>query len=397
MRVDLPDPDVLWARWGAFAATMTAAGYDDVYWCDAAGAHLDDHGGNWSRLVRVEGGRAVLFGHDHEYSDTTTASPPIDLLAGAPGWLPWDELLPHVDGYGLGYCYWWESAGWERVDYPGDPGDGLRQTIGACLDGDAARADLVEVVTVWREHDLAGDAEKAEVEAAAATVLAAAAANRIDTAALDGLLGRVGDVDLAAGLAMAATAGLTPGSTPPASPPAAGAPERRVRKLSDRQHDRLVWAAMREAAETPRPAPGAGPELATLVAWARGHAPGRDGRCTLLFEMLDTAARQVPGDAPPTGDDSWAVFDEATDLVRRLWEAEADPRHGHWIYLRLETTRDGYAIERRYDSWPDWMPDDGISGPWLDHLRLETGRRDPAFRPLWTALLDPDVVFTGHP
>lgn len=106
MRIDLPEPDLLWTRWALFATALTTLGYDDVYWCADDGAHHDDHGGNWSRLVRVDGGRAVLFGYDHEYSDTVDATPPIDLLAGAPAWLPWPELLRHVADDQLGYVHW---------------------------------------------------------------------------------------------------------------------------------------------------------------------------------------------------------------------------------------------------------------------------------------------------
>ncbi|WP_377248247.1 hypothetical protein [Phytohabitans kaempferiae] len=60
--------------------------------------------------------------------------------------------------------------------------------------------------------------------------------------------------------------------------------------------------------------------------------------------MPDTAARQVPGDPAPAerpGDDRWSAFREAGALVEALREAEADPEHGHWIYLRLATTATG--------------------------------------------------------
>ncbi|MDQ7905390.1 hypothetical protein RB614_12730 [Phytohabitans sp. ZYX-F-186] len=403
MLIKLPAPDVLASRWGALAAAMTAAGYDDVYWFDADGAHYDDHGGNWARLILVEGGRAVLFGFDHEYSDTTTADPPIDLLAGAPAWLPWPRLLPHADEDMLGAVYWYEGGSWHRVGYPDGLHDGLRSTIGWLFeDGAAIVAELRSVVSEWGGHDIDGEREAAEVTAAADRLVAAATARTVDAAALEGLLGRLRErpVDLAAGVAMAARAGLTAGSTAPVTPAATEAPQRRVRLLSDREHNRLVWTAMRESGEFDRPTPGESAELAALVAWTRGRAPGHDGRCTLLFEVLDTSARQVPGEVPPgerPGDDNWTAFHEATELVRRLREAEAHPERGHWIYLRLATTATGYEVERRYDSWPPWIPDDGISGPWLDHLRQELGRRAPGYRPHWTTLLAPEVVYTGSP
>ncbi|MCX4470039.1 hypothetical protein OOK41_06935 [Micromonospora sp. NBC_01655] len=402
MLIDIADPDTLWARWGALASALATLGHDDVYWCDADGAHHDDHGGNWARLVRVEGGRAVLFGYDHEYSDTVSVSPPLDLLAGAPAWLPWPELIRHAEADQLGYAYWYDG-GWSRVPYP-EPllPDGLRDTAGAVLDDDRARRELGEVVFEWGGYQPADEAaERAEVAEAAGRLLTAAADRALDAGALDGLLGRLrpGPVDVPAGLAMATRAGLTPGGRPPAVAAAAGPPPRRVRVLSDDQHDRLVWTAMRRATEAPRPAPAPTPELTELVDWARGRAPAGDGRCSLLIQVTDTALSQHPGEAAPAslpGEDGWAAFRQAGDLVRRLRTAEADPAHGQWIFLRLEATAGGFTLERRYDSWPGWLADDG-RGPWRSHLRPELDRRAPAFRPAWAVLLAPEVAYLGPP
>jgi hypothetical protein len=68
-------------------------------------------------------------------------------------------------------------------------------------------------------------------------------------------------------------------------------------------------------------------------------------------------------------------------------------RYGAWLFLRVEATATGVSVERRYDSWPDWWKDDGISGPWRTNLQTEVTRRDERWRPSWTPLLDPGVAY----
>jgi len=79
--------------------------------------------------------------------------------------------------------------------------------------------------------------------------------------------------------------------------------------------------------------------------------------------------------------------------VRALRAAESDPRYGRWLFLRVEVSTNGVQVERRYDSWPDWWPDDGVSGPWRMNLQEEMDRRVATWRPAWTALLDPEVAY----
>jgi hypothetical protein len=73
--------------------------------------------------------------------------------------------------------------------------------------------------------------------------------------------------------------------------------------------------------------------------------------------------------------------------------AEADPRYGSWLFLRIETTAADASVERRYDTWPSWWSDDGISGPWRTSLQAEVAHRAERWRPPWTDLLDPDVAY----
>ncbi|MER7169350.1 hypothetical protein ABT336_25245 [Micromonospora sp. NPDC000207] len=403
MRIDIADPPTLWARWGALAAALTTLGNDDVYWCDANGAHHDDHGGNWARLVLVDGGRAVLFGYDHEYSDTTWASPPLDLLAGAPAWLPWPELTRHAESDELGYVYWYDG-GWTRVPYP-DPSldDGLRASARAVLDAEQARRELGEVVFEWGGHHPTDEpTERAEVTVEADRLLAAATAATVDESALDRLLGRIRPrpVDPGAGTAMAARFGLTPTTVPPTVAAGTEVPDRLVRALSDDGHDALVWAAMRQAVEAKRPTPTDTPELAALVGWARDRSPAGDGRCSVTFTVTDGALRQHSGGTPPAArpdEDRWAVVEEAVERVRRLHRAEADPEHGRWIFLRIDTTADDFTVERHYDSWPAGLPVDRHGGPGRTELQKEMDRRGPAYRPAWVVLLAPEVAYLGPP
>jgi hypothetical protein len=171
---------------------------------------------------------------------------------------------------------------------------------------------------------------------------------------------------------------------------------RRVRRLSQGEHDRLVWSAMHDATELRRPAPPATAELDTLVAWLQERAPLGDGRCTLLAYADATSFSSQPGDHPPAdrpGEERFAAFRRLTELVRTLRRAESDPRYGRWLFLRVETSATGVQVERRYDSWPSWWHDDGVSGPWRTNLREEMDGRGESWRPSWVALLDPEVAY----
>lgn len=347
--VDLPAPETLWQRWTTLAAALSSLGFRDVWLVDERGARHDDHGGNWARLALIDGDRAVLYGYDHEYSGTADAEPPIDLLAGAPDWLPWDQLLGEEE---LGYVYWYEDAAWHRVAYPEDTDDGLIGTAGSVLSEDSARETLVGFVTDWAQYE--GD--DADLEPAAAAVL-----SRPTAETLTALLGRTGKLDV-----------VRPAGElrlPPGRPPA----RRRVRTLSDAEHDRLIWRAMQQATELDRPAPPHVDALDAVLAWMRDH-----GQTSLRAYADERSLSTLSGD------------DELWERIRALREAEADPRSGAWLFLRIE----GGRVDRRYDSWPDWWEDNGISGPWRSDLRTEVAGRAERWKPSWTPLLEDDVAYT---
>jgi hypothetical protein len=466
--VALADPADLWRRWATLSAVHHAIGYEDTWFLSttAVGLHHDDGGGNWAHLTLVEGGRAVLYGYDHEYSATADADPPLDLLAGAPAWLPWDDLLPYAARDELGYVLWHSDGAWHRVSYPppsssssasspseasspsgassssgasspsgvsSPPGasapdaslpgvsssgasssdvslpgvsssgvsvpgagglrDGLLETAGAVLEESVARDELVEFVYAWGEHDVDTPQERDEVTRAAAGLLRAFSPQALRT-----LLARLVHTvpDLRAGVAAATRAGLTPDAPPPLCPAGNRPERRRVRKRSDGEHDRLVWAAMREETEKDRTPPVDTGELGALITWLRSRAPARDGRCSLLVYADGSSLAAHRGDHPPAerpGEGNFDFFRELSDLVRRLRAAEADDHYGRWLFLRIETTADTTTVERRYDSWPPWWEEKGGAGPWRSNLRTELNARDTPWRPAWTPLLDPSVAY----
>ncbi|MGM1059771.1 proteophosphoglycan 5 [Saccharothrix sp. Mg75] len=129
VEVELPDPTWMRARWAAFAAVRAARGWGDGCRADGAVWHYDDGGGNWAELHRFDGGRALLLGHDHEYSDTYHGraaeyfqEEETDLLADAPGWWagPVDEA--QAAGLWVGFAYGFEDGAWRRADYDLDDG-----------------------------------------------------------------------------------------------------------------------------------------------------------------------------------------------------------------------------------------------------------------------------------
>jgi hypothetical protein len=156
--VDLAHVDELRNRWAAYSAVMAALGYADL--SNAAGNlwHFDDAGGNWAELVLLDQGRAVLFGHDHEYSETYFREAATyfqeeetDLLAGAPDW--WGEVLPRDPDRWVGFVYGFDSGTWQRTSYELDDGfaslghpavafDRLYDLVGEFISSSALRAGI---------------------------------------------------------------------------------------------------------------------------------------------------------------------------------------------------------------------------------------------------------------
>ncbi|MBB2942481.1 hypothetical protein FB565_002194 [Actinoplanes lutulentus] len=382
--VDLPAPGLLWTRWATLGAALTAIGHATVWSIDDRGAAFDDHDGGWGRFALLDGRRAVLYGHHREHSATT--DPPIDLLTGAPDWLPWDELSALAESDRLGFVIWHENGRWSRVRYRDGLQDGMTELLAPLL---TAESTIIALSAMT-----AGSTREAGERLLNAGVRA-----ELTAGGLEALLSQLPDgldLDVDAALAVAARAGLIPGTRAPRITAGKRPAMRRVRQLSQGEHDRLVWAAMHDATELRRPAPPTTDELDTLVSWLRERSPQDDGRCTLLAYADATSVSSQPGDRPPAdhpGEERYAAFRRLTELIRALRRAESDPRYGRWLYLRVETSATGVQIERRYDSWPSWWHHDGVSGPWRTNLQEEMDTRLPAYRPSWVPLLDPEVAY----
>ncbi|HSX97136.1 MAG TPA: hypothetical protein VLG91_07070 [Streptomyces sp.] len=120
---DLPSAEVLWARWALIAvleattAQERAGHHRTGTWVDDEGLHLDDSGCTWWSFAQRGEGRYVLFGED-ESSGIKWHEPPVDMLAGAPQWLPHERLRDLLEGCELGCVYWYENGVWARAPYP---------------------------------------------------------------------------------------------------------------------------------------------------------------------------------------------------------------------------------------------------------------------------------------
>ncbi|MFC9440535.1 hypothetical protein [Nocardia sp. NPDC057030] len=153
---DLPDARVLSARWAAVALAtfdrdeeLEPVQHRSGYWIDADGLHWDDCGCTWWVLKWLGDGRAVLVGED-ESSEVKGYEPAIDLLAGAPEWVPRHYLRGLIDDYMVGCVYWFDEGAWHRASYPDDlADDGLDCGISTLT----TRADAVDQIADRLEFD----------------------------------------------------------------------------------------------------------------------------------------------------------------------------------------------------------------------------------------------------
>ncbi|MFJ2744955.1 hypothetical protein ACIO3O_35460 [Streptomyces sp. NPDC087440] len=156
---DLPAAPVLWARWGVLAGLLStrereaepevhrtgfwlASGRDDTL-------RYDDAGSTWWALRRSGDGRYVLYGED-ESSAVKWHEPAIDVLAGAPDWLPLELLRDLIESYEIGCVYWYEDGAWARAPYPGDlDDDGLDCGMGRLF----TRGGVVRELEPWLDDE----------------------------------------------------------------------------------------------------------------------------------------------------------------------------------------------------------------------------------------------------
>lgn len=219
----LPLPEELW-RHGAFCVLIRAAlgGATDewfrAHWLSGRErVGYEDGGGNWWELEVLPEGRAVLYGEDHEMSGARWLEPPLDLLAGAPEWLPLKRLRSMDDM--LGHVHWFDGASWERIAYPPElRDDGLESTAGRYFTEWRALEEAMRPLGdgLLVEAD-AGEGSRRAVEA----LFEAASRRRCTREVLDGLLGDLnrsleydddppGSLDVEAAFDIALRAGFAP-------------------------------------------------------------------------------------------------------------------------------------------------------------------------------------------
>ncbi|MFG2212408.1 NUDIX hydrolase [Streptomyces sp. NPDC048638] len=355
-----PPPEVLWSH-GATLAAWAAEGPLPVhnYHVDDAGLHSDDIGNGWWSLTWIEGGRAVLFGIDNDYSDTVCLSPPADLLAGGPDWLPWEWLIAVIGGEEtIGFVYWWADGAWGRAPYPdGVREDGLSVMVPA--DDSEVRAVLDALVDDGADADEVHRKGTPEARAAAARTVAR-----------------------------------------PWLPAGSGAPAgRRVPCDLPEQYAGAIAVAMRAAAELPRPAPSGSPALELLAAWLRDNRPGEDGRWVLSAAFCDGADGQNPCRADCYRDEQGKRLDaDVSQLLDDVRRADADAASGRWLYVRVQVTADAVTVDRAHDHLPDWWRAHlGHTAALPGTLATEMASRAPRWRPAWARLLAEDMLRDGAP
>ncbi|MEU3839319.1 hypothetical protein AB0E88_04735 [Streptomyces sp. NPDC028635] len=148
---DLPPADQLWARWALLAALQATTEYEERpprhrtgRWIDDKGLHWDDCGCTWWVMAKAGDGRFVLYGED-EASDVKWYEPAIDVLAGGPHWLPYDELRNRLEGREIGCVYWYENGAWARAPYPDDlDDDGLDCGMSCFIDRGEVLGELTD-------------------------------------------------------------------------------------------------------------------------------------------------------------------------------------------------------------------------------------------------------------
>lgn len=185
--VELPAPGWMRARWAAFAAVSAAQGWGDG--CRATGSvwHYDDGGGNWADLHLVGADRAVLIGHDHEYSETYHGraaeyfgEPETDLLAGAPDWWAPPVRAAEEEGLWVGFAYGFADGAWLRAEYDADDGfDSLNPPFA----DDARCRELITDLTRGHATPAAVDALVAAGADVTAELVAAVVGPDLDAAA----------------------------------------------------------------------------------------------------------------------------------------------------------------------------------------------------------------------
>ncbi|WP_192809607.1 hypothetical protein [Actinomadura rudentiformis] len=377
-----PDhPEELWNEAAAHALLGAALPTEPIITFEEDGGGLrrvEFGSGSWG-VAWVEGGRAVTYGYDLDYSTARHQLPPVDLLAGAPDWFPWDYVhAAQKDMQLVSWVYWWDGETWERAEYPGDMNGGPDSGSESSYDG---YADGCED---WDEAREAYDA-----------LMTAVKARAVDAATIEALYAPLEEdvrpsdpaATVARVLELARRLGATPGTPRPQLPAGTGEPAgRRVHIMDPEQVEGAIAKAMRNASELDRPAPTVVPD--EVAAWVRANL----GETSI--EVAYTGSDRHGYDYK-LGTGWGRMADAELSALLDAWrEREADPERGRWTHARITVTADGFTADRSYDHLPAWWEGFRLH---LPGLRAEMASRAPQWRPSWSALLDDDLALKGAP
>ncbi|GAA1467740.1 hypothetical protein NE857_30960 [Nocardiopsis exhalans] len=394
---DLPDPSLIWALASLSCAVSAGLGsYWPEFQClEDDGLQMDDGGGNWWRMTRVEGGRILLVGWDDTGKTIPSDEPPIDLLAGAPEWLPWEWVERAEERGDFGFAYWWDGT-WQRVPYPDwVEEDGLGIMLSPCSSVAELLVELGDRVdTALRYRDEVPDQlpEEETVEAAIRALAEVVTVGRVSPESVRETLGPLdGALDPEALLGVLERAGLVLGDqAPPEVPAGTGRPATRPAPwvISYNEWAGMVTRVARAATELERPEVPESDLLRELKEWVRGAADRHGGTLTYTALCVERASSMSlhngAGERVSDSDMPTDVFD-----LRGL---ERHPERGSWFFLRVHASPEGVAVERAYDHYPAWWRSSGfMSTPGIGSLRAEMDRRATEWWPHWVWLLDDEI------
>ena len=201
VRGELPDPEVLWARWAVLSAAFVAAESGLGPRVVPSMGVFESSARCGSTFVLLPGDRAVLSGGvwdapilDAAYNGGA-AMP--KLFAGAPEWVADPVLNPRVATGLLSFCYWWEAGQWHRGQ------SAAMQECAAALPAVWAVGSVVGVIEGLTDNRVG--AHKAE------RLVFAAQSGTVNRATVVDTFGDRADIDSA--LFQFTAAGLTPEQT----------------------------------------------------------------------------------------------------------------------------------------------------------------------------------------
>lgn len=136
--VDIPSPAEFLGGWAALSAVSAAGGFGDDVYANAERWVFHDGGGNWAVMRFHSRDRVVLYGYDHEYTQTYFGAAAsyfeeeeTDLLHGAPEWWSADLKAPGFEDW-FGFIYGWNGELWQRASYEKDDGFNSVGLMDAC-------------------------------------------------------------------------------------------------------------------------------------------------------------------------------------------------------------------------------------------------------------------------